>query len=531
MRSRGSILFLFLVLLNLVPIWLVRYLPTQDGPIHLSIANVLLHYGDPAASVFREYYDLNLILHPNWIAYFILLPLLSLFSPAVAEKLFVSFYVVLFPLSFWYLVRAIKGASLRPPFLIVPFILNYTLLMGFYNFTTSFITLFLTLGYWFRHRTSFTPFRFLAFSSLSLLLCLSHLFSFLAALAIIFIMTPLLIREESSHATGRTVLQRIRDSYATTLVAFLPGLSLTVQYLVQQGLSPDIIKAVGWRLQGLAGIGAILALDKLTILTGAAMAFVLLVLGARAIHQKVRTKEWDARDGPLLLALLFVGIYMVGPDALAHGGFILHRLNLLSCILVLLWLELQPASPGFWRGTVVGTVVITIALVGIQSRKFLELGRHYDEYLSASAHIEPNSTVLPLMSWDDSLHPTKADPLAWRIHPFLHAAAYISAERHVIALENFQAKETYFPIKYHPSTNPYTYLARPHQDFLNYPRQTRGVINYILLWDPEAATVDRAYVQELEERIRKQYDLCFSSPAEGSMRLYKLREGAPRGGK
>jgi hypothetical protein len=535
---KSTAAFFILTMLGLVPLWIVPYLPTQDGPIHLSIANVLLHYRDPATPVFKEYFLPSLIPHPNWTVYLILIPLLAVFPPTIAEKVLLSSYAILLPLSFLYFLRGVRKGPVDPPLLILPFVFNYTLLVGFYNFSISLVLCFFLLGYWFRNVRTMSPPRLIVLSLLGVLLYMSHIFSFVIALMTILVMTPALAFEERRQAArgspdAAPPPLRIRASLARTLLAFAPGLLLTASYLHRQGLALESPRSVVWKIQGIAGVGALMVLDKLTVLPGVAMAGLLALLTALALRRRIRAPTPAAADGFLLLAIILLALYLIAPDAVSGGSFVLHRLNLFFFLFLVVWLELQERSPGVRRIAAVGAAAVTIALLGIHVRKFERLSADYSEYMSAAAMIEPNRTILPLRSWDDSLIPKERDPYGWRIHPFLRVAGYLSAERQVVSLDNYQASQSYFPIAYRKKVNPFATMNHPQRHFIDYSERTGGTIDYILLWTCDRIPVHGGddgedALRDLCSRIESRYDLVFRSPRSGSMRLYMLRgDGTP----
>ena len=60
-------------------------------------------------------------------------------------------------------------------------------------------------------------------------------------------------------------------------------------------------------------------------------------------------------------------------------------------------------------------------------------------------------------------------------------------------------------------------------DFLDYPARTPGRIDAILIWHDPAARADRAALEELEQRMRPNYELDFVSQPRGWARLYRPR--------
>lgn len=104
--ARRDWLILVLVAASLAPIWLFRYIPTQDGPAHLYNSHILRQYLNPDYN-FQQFYNLRATLFPNWIAHALLGLSMFLFPPLIAEKVVISLYVILFPLAIAYLLEAV----------------------------------------------------------------------------------------------------------------------------------------------------------------------------------------------------------------------------------------------------------------------------------------------------------------------------------------------------------------------------------------------------------------------------------------
>jgi hypothetical protein len=95
-----------LSILVLVPVWHQRMLPMLDTPDHLALARAWHDYHDPASRI-AEYYLLRIRLVPYLLFYFLIHVLLYVFPIEVANKLVLSAYLLLFPLSLWALARAL----------------------------------------------------------------------------------------------------------------------------------------------------------------------------------------------------------------------------------------------------------------------------------------------------------------------------------------------------------------------------------------------------------------------------------------
>ena len=150
-NTKGWLLIGVLIIAYLLPIWSFPYFPTQDGVSHVYNSHILTEYNDPEYQ-FRDYYEINWYPFPNWLSHASLVVLMFLFPPLIAEKIFLSLYVILFPLAIYYFLNAVERDRHALVILSFTFIYNYLLLMGFYNFAVSVPLFFLALGYWWKHK-------------------------------------------------------------------------------------------------------------------------------------------------------------------------------------------------------------------------------------------------------------------------------------------------------------------------------------------------------------------------------------------
>ena len=141
------------------------------------------------------------------------------FPPLIAEKIFLSLYVILFPLAMHYFLNAVQpeqNASgrrvlqARPSLVILSFtfIYNYLLLMGFYNFAVSVPLFFLTLGYWYRHRDTINVKRAALLNLLIVITYFAHLISYAFILFSIALLSLLHFRRDFPQIfrTGLSIL-------------------------------------------------------------------------------------------------------------------------------------------------------------------------------------------------------------------------------------------------------------------------------------------------------------------------------------
>jgi hypothetical protein len=135
LRNRENLFLTALIIIYLTPIWAFKYFPSQDGPAHINNANIIREYHERA--LFREYYVLNKDPVPNWFGHLVLAGLMYFMPALVAEKVLLSGYVILLPISVRYVLCAIRPDAGFLTVLTFPFVYNFLLHMGFYNFAYS----------------------------------------------------------------------------------------------------------------------------------------------------------------------------------------------------------------------------------------------------------------------------------------------------------------------------------------------------------------------------------------------------------
>src|SRR5262245_53232457 len=99
-----AVLFALLLLVEVAPIWWFEYFPSSDGPSHIENATILLRYHDPDWAFVRDFYTISTRPDPNWLGHLLLAGLIGFVPPLIAEKILLTGYVVLLPVSVRYAV-------------------------------------------------------------------------------------------------------------------------------------------------------------------------------------------------------------------------------------------------------------------------------------------------------------------------------------------------------------------------------------------------------------------------------------------
>jgi hypothetical protein len=539
--SHVPLLLAIVIMIHLLPLWTFTYFPSLDGPAHLNIANVIRQYYSPDLPIFREYYILNKNPDPNWSTYFVLVSLMSIVPPLVAEKILLSSYVILLPLSTFYALRAIRPTAGLLTLVVSPFIYNRLLHMGFYNFSYSLVLFFFVLGYWLRYRDRLTHHRILTIAFLSLLLYFCHLVSLVMAYTAILLLALLpVLRELVQQIRGRQVdVSVLRRAFRTQLLpaiyALLPTLILAMMFLARQGITGRSTQSFWYRLQGLLAPSVLTSYDVVEVWCAKALVILFFIVSCSLLVSKVVHRRIEYWDSLLLVAIAYTGIYCIAPNEMAGGGFIGIRLSLYPFFALILWFGGQSLSEmKEWR-VAIYVSGIAFMLLGLHTLQYAALNNYLEEYLSGMHLVAPNTTLLSL-AFSRHTGPSAAGTPS----PFRHASGYIAAQRNIVALEDSHPAAGYFPIIFRPHLNPLLHIAIAKDlrnelpqtddtdnldvDFLTYPQRTGGRVDYVLLWDvrPEQRNLEATHA--IFAQLQAHYELIYISPQRGLMQLYRWKD-------
>ncbi|NQT25383.1 hypothetical protein HQ585_08510 [candidate division KSB1 bacterium] len=126
--------------LHVLMIWMIRLFPFIDLPMHLACAQIFRDYNQPD-NAFHQFFVLrNILFQPN-IAHLLFCSFKGFPSVEFANKLFYSLYVILLPISVFFLIRKLKG-NIWFALLSMIYLYNYSVTWGFTDYALG-IPLFL----------------------------------------------------------------------------------------------------------------------------------------------------------------------------------------------------------------------------------------------------------------------------------------------------------------------------------------------------------------------------------------------------
>jgi putative flippase GtrA len=531
--TSGQVLFAVLLVLHVLPIWLVAYVPTQDGPLH--VENVIALLRHDASPLLRHWYLANWGAQPNWLTQALLAPLLAVVSPVTAEKIVLTGYTLLFPLSF----RAVLPRGRRgwwAALAVFPFVHAFPFHMGFWNFCYGLGLAFLAAGFWLRTRGRLTGPRFAALALLSVLLYLAHAVAFagtlIAAGAVLGFRAGLsLWRARGDRARSRRIARAYLARAGGGLAAAAPGLLLLGAWLLAHkdrvsGRIPLLELAAK-----LATAYVLVAIDRREILLAVAVSLILFVAAVHlALTRAGRGLRFRPHDGWLVAAASFALLYFAVPDVVAAGAHVSDRLALLSFLCLVVWIGAPSAPAASVRRAAAALALVAVAALAVRFDKQRQLSSYLEEFVSAQAAVGADRVLLPLALAPFGPRDAHGWPIGYRVKPFLHATGWIVAARGGVDLKNSQANTDQCPVRWPAERNPFRVIAfslgrmeasPPCVDLGAAPRL--GEVDYVLVWGATRENLETPCGAALAVELASRFEPVFLSAPRGMLEIYRPR--------
>ncbi|MBL8150480.1 MAG: hypothetical protein JNN15_11195 [Blastocatellia bacterium] len=528
-----NFLFLTLLLVHLIAIWIFKYIPTSDGPTHIETAEIISNYSKQ--ELYQKFFYFNKNLGANWLGHLLLVLLLKFLPPLVAEKVLISGYVILFPISVRYALSKIKVETTFLALLSFPFIFNSLFDFGFFYFCYSSVVYFFTIGFWLKQREAFTFKAAFTLSLLALLLYLTHLFSLMAASLTIAVMSIWFTLADLKKGADQQSLKRAFISRAVIpFLSFLPAVLMVLGFISNKSSygrnlgdqKSDLLYYLLY-LEPLLSYGTNDDWEgKLARLLFGVIASVFLYL----IFSKLFSNSWQLLDGLFWLVPTFLLLYYLLPSEAFSGGLIKERAALYFFLVSFFWLAAQHYSK--LVKTLIESLLVFISLSMLieQHIKWTELNGYIEEYVSVTDSIEPNKIVLPITLSAYVL--PDGTRVSSNIPPFIHLSSYVVWQKDLINLANFEAHSYHFPIRYRPEVDPHKLVGkeveknRPSSlEILSYKNSTGYEIDYVIVWgmpnDPRV--MQHPAFQQIGNQLQQGYSLTYSS-SRGLVKLFRRKK-------
>ncbi len=511
--------FLAVIAVNLIPVLSVDYFPTVDGPAHLYNAKLISELWRDGQSPIRQYLEFNQTATSNWSGHLLLAGLLLFCSAFWVEKAILLFYLVGFPLSVRYLLKASGVKSSLLLYLIFPFTYSFLFHYGFYNFNVGLVLFFFGIGLWVKNASTPRISNFAKLAAISILISLSHPFVFVLFLLSVFLMNlPNLMSAVTGSENRIGLIRNLLFQFASLSI----GLAITVLFLVMEDTLQTSTRFIPWKdiivslkyIMPIKGIepAAYDLMSRALLYTFSAL---LLAVGVRSLRNRLQEggfklvwPEW------LLLSLATLVLLFVAPDYMGTAGFISARLMWFLFIFLIIWLSFQKLPR--WLSLSVFLVAngVTAWSVHHNVKAITKASTVAAELVEVSALIEPNATVLPI-----TIRQTK---------PFVHVSNYLGVDIPIILLYNYEAALTYFPLQwnYYKITEQKLGTMTPTTcvSWIEGKQEGKAVqIDYVCMVIEPGMSNQLECKDELNRNLAEYYELVYSN-LDGTVKLYRSRE-------
>ncbi len=308
-----ALLFAALAVLLDGPIWLVKLVPTQDGPVHLAQADLIARFGwggalqEPAAS----FYQWNPRIEPNSAIYLLLAGLIRLTGDAlIANSLFLSLYGLLWIAAAYAVCRAETERPILPMLLLLPLAFGVFIHWGFYNFALGVPLFLLFASFWRSVRERGDAVAFVATALFLAALYLTHITSVVAAcllLAADGIARAIRTLDRSGfRAAGRQLMIDGAWSAAAALPVLLLIASFLLAYQNIPGEPPGTAGGVAQILRRIVGATYLFTFTWWEVVALAPLLAALVIAGVAALRRiKSGDLMWPVFFGLVVLLSLF----------------------------------------------------------------------------------------------------------------------------------------------------------------------------------------------------------------------------------
>ena len=513
--------FLAFVILHTLPLFLLRYFVTHDGPGHLYNSNLInslvFNSHAPASAIFE--FTPGLV--PNWLGHGLLCLFNIFFEAGAAEKLFQVLYVVTLCYSFRLLVTGIGGES-SVSWLIFPFIYSFTFHLGFYSFSIGISLLFLTIWYWWNRRYNLNGGTLIRIFLLGMALYLCHLFIFFTAFCVVLFF----YFWERWVASKRDPANEISNpAFLKNAGLFLVSVSipLVLSLLFVVGNSSDSqleMPVFAHVTEWFTDVRPIVTLDyDQDKVYSKPLFYSYIPLFLSSLIPKFSRRKAGAgmSDGWLVLAVIMTLLFFFVPDNLISGGHIGIRFCLLAYFFLFLFFA---ASASRWLLVACGWFSAVVALLMISNR-FESLKGVSDvtaSYVTCASRIREGATLLTLNYADN-----------WMLN---NISNYIGSEKEILVLDNYEASQVHFPLRWKEGMDPnkiigtFALSRRPCVDLSAYSRQVHVQTDYVLVME-KFNEADDSCTHSSNRQLMENYKPVYTIPGNRGILYERVPTGTP----
>lgn len=471
-KSINPLYYIFLLTSHIALVWLLPYIPTQDGPSHIYNL-VILHDLVNGGKEWGDFYTYQLRAVPNLGFHLIAYPMLQFMPPLVVEKVFISIYILLMGISVPVFLRTFGRPAFPLSYFIFPVIFNFTFLWGFYSYVISIPLFLLAFSFCWNTQKRSAVYRFIWFNLIGATIFYFHLIPF-----VFFIISLLSITiAETDHRRKIGNLLQLLIIISPCIILFFaylldgaensfPNLSYLLSFSRYFDLIIELLSfsTVNFQAQMLP---ASLFMSSI---------FFLGYLSAKEMYQRrLKGDEILASEKTLFfLSSALILIYLIVPFSFGNGSMFNERF---PWVILLIMLPLLGTQKEILSKSLCSITIGSIATVFFAFNAVIlcQQSGKVKSFLSG-LHME-----LPKGSY---LMTYKAKPAGWsRVDVLLHAASYYGLFRGCVDIGNYETDYHYFPVHFKKGLPEF-----PDKDKIAYEQATirwpdYPSIQYLLSWE------------------------------------------------
>lgn len=464
--------YILLLVAQIVLVWILPYFPTQDGPSHvynLAILHDLLHGGKEWGAYFT--YDLKAT--PNLGFNLITYPLLSIASPLIAEKIFLTVYIILMGVAVHLLLTTFAPSGFKAiKLLAIPVMYNFTLMMGFYSYAIAVPLFLLAISMAWRMRTSPPLLKYVFIYLAGIIIFYLHLIPFIYYL----ITLAIFVVVETRIYAGS-----IRSAvYRFTLLLPLPAMLF---YYLHSSTVSKLPADISYLMSGNRALSLFADLLTFSMITHSpwqllpavvTMAVAILLLSSLLKGLVRRTiRPTSEQMALLLLTVVLTSIYFVAPARFGEGSFFNNRI---PWVILLILLPTLACVSAHARPVIrYGIVVAAVLSISCNVVVFRQQAKDVEAFLVGlnAGCSKGEGILLYRTSWT-----------AWpQVDVLLHASSYYGIVNKCVDLGNYEATVPFFPVRFRSNVG-----AVPHEVAFAYGVERIDFSRYlairrILGWD------------------------------------------------
>lgn len=529
------ILFLILTLFNLLPVILVKYFPTVDGPAHLYNSKLMAELFSDPNGILGQYFTVENLIPTNLTDHYFFL-ITGYFLPGfLSEKLLMLFYLAGLPYAYRYFIRSIAPEGKYLSWFIFPFTYSFLFFYGFFNFSIALVFLFITLSQLKKFYNNSSVLHFITFSILTLLVCISHAFVFM----ILVLYLIVFLRLDLFHLVSNHSLE-MKDSairkISIVALAIAPALLLIIisSFRTHSSGSPvdyfDFSILLKWirQIQPAKGIlyhrediyttWLFYLLLLLTVLILYNMIFDSISLTKGRIKFILNREKKNIPDNLLLIVtMVLLALYFIIPDGFRSYSFISSRFLVFFFLFLIAWIASGYMHPLIKITAILVIITMNSFLLGIYITESKKLNHSACEIEKAADMLPPNSVVLPV------------DRSGKWIYG--HFSNYLGINKPLIILENYEAELDYFPVNWNDKKMPRFLFGETDSisHCLKWKSQAKHVpkiVDFVILIN-NLGIRDDTCTTKINEILNKYYMLLFKSD-DNEIELYGIKSERER---